>query len=320
MFKLLLTMVMAVSAAPTLHAQEAWPSRPIKFIVPTPPGGPTDQVARVLADKLATALGQPIVVDNRAGAGHLVGMTATAQSAPDGYTFGIVSTPLVVSPALHAKMPYDTARDLVPVSLLTNQPLIMVTRGAAPYKTVRDVVAAAKAKPRSLNMASPGSATGPHLAGELLNTVSGMQVTHVPYKGGPQATLATVSGETDFYFDTPNSSLPLIRDGRLRALAVSSPARMAALPDVPTVAESGFAGYDFNSFIGLVAPRGVPPAVLARLQSEIAKSMVLPDVKSRLTTSGFESVGGTSQDFATMIAAELPKWRKVVTEAKITAE
>ncbi|MES2281098.1 MAG: tripartite tricarboxylate transporter substrate binding protein [Pseudomonadota bacterium] len=320
MNKFLSCLAVTLLVSSPVFAQEAWPIRPIKFIVPTAAGGPTDQVARVLADKLSSSLGQPIVVENRAGAGHLVGMAATAQAAPDGYTFGIVSTPLVVGPALHAKMPYDTTKDLIPISILTGQPLVLVTKASSSFKSINELVATAKSRPRSLNMGSAGNATGPHLAGELLNTMADIRVIHVPYKGAPQATLAVISGETDYYFDTPLAALPHVKDGKLRALAVTSSTRMTTLPDIPTVAERGFPGFEFNSFSGLMAPKGTPTAVLARMQAEVRKAITSSDVKNKLAASGMEAVGSTPEEFSLMIAAELPKWRKVVTEAKISAE
>ena len=300
--------------------QAAWPSKPVRLIVPTAPGGPTDLVARVLAERLAPALGQSVIVDNRAGAGHMIGTEAAARAAPDGYTYGLVTTPHVINPALRKKMPYDTQQDLAPVSWLTSLPLVLVVNPALPASTVQELVALAKAKPGQLNMASAGTATGPHLAGELFKSSAGISLVHVPYKGGPQATAAILTGEATLYFDSLSGALPHIKAGKLRALAVTLQTRAAAAPEVPTMVESGFPGFEVNIWNGMVAPAGTPKDIIARMQAEIARALALPEVKSRFAAVGFETVGSTPEQFGAVIDRDLAKWRKVVKDAGMSAD
>lgn len=301
-------------------AQESWPGRPVRLIVPTAPGGPTDLVARVLAEKLTPALGHSVIVDNRAGAGHMIGMEAAARAAPDGYTYGLVTTPYVVNPALREKMPYDTQRDLTPVSWLTSLPLVLVVNPALPASTVQELVALAKAKPGQLNMASAGNATGPHLTGELFKASAGINLVHVPYKGGPQATAAVLTGEAALYFDSLGGAMPHVKAGKLRALAVTLQTRAAAAPEVPTMIESGIAGFEVNVWNGMVAPAGTPKEIIARMQAELARALALPEVKSRLAAAGFETVGSTPEQFGAVIDRDLVKWRKVVKDAGMKAD
>lgn len=307
-----------VLAGPSL-AQEAWLTRPLKLIVPTAAGGPTDMVGRVLAERLAPALGQAVVVDNRPGAGHVIGMGAVAQAAPDGSTWGMVTTPFVVAPALNDKLPFSPQRDFVPVSLLASSPLVLIISGKlqGQVKTIQDLIALAKRSPGALNMASAGNTTGPHLAGELFASMAGIKVTHVPYKGGPQATMSIVSGEADFYFDTPTAAIPHIKTGRVAALGVTSLKRAAVLPDTPAVAEV-LPGYEVASWTGMVAPRGTPQPIVDRMHAEAIRAINQPEVKARFATSALEVIASSSEDFAKYIAAELPKWKKLVVEAKIT--
>ncbi len=304
------------------HAQQqpAWPGKPIRIIVPTAAGGPTDLVARAIGDRLAAALGQPVIVDNRVGAGHVIGTEAAARAAPDGYTFAMVTTPHVVNPALVKKLPYDTQKDFEPVSWVTSLPLILVVNAALPVKSVRELVALAKAKPAQLNMATPGNGTGPHLAGELFKLGTGIDVAHIPYKGGAQATTAVLSGEATFYFDSPASALPHVKSGKLRALAVTSTQRSAAAPEVPTLAESEVPGFEFNAWNGLIAPAGTPRDIILKMQSEISKALLLADIKARFNAIGFESVGSTPGEFAALIDSDIAKWRKVVRDSKMAVE
>jgi tripartite-type tricarboxylate transporter receptor subunit TctC len=299
--------------------QLPWPNKTVRLVVPAAAGGPTDLVARVLAEKLTATLGQTFIVDNRAGAGHMIGTEAVARSAPDGYVFGLVTTPHVINPALQKKMPYDTLRDLEPVSWLTSLPLVLVVSTDSPVRSVRELVELAKAKPGQLNLASAGTATGPHLAGELFKSSAAINIVHVPYKGGPQATTAMLSGEAALYFDTPSGTLPHIKSGKLRALAVTTLTRSASLPDVPTMAESGFPGFEVNVWNGLVAPAGVPREIMTRMQAEVLKALAQPDVRQRFAAVGFETVGSTPAEFGAYIEKELTKWRKVVQDAGMSA-
>ena len=300
--------------------QPGWPNKTVRLVVPAAAGGPTDLVARVLAEKLTSNLGQTFIVDNRAGAGHMIGTELVARSAPDGYVFGVVTTPHVINPALRKKMAYDTQKDLEPVSWLTSLPLILVVSASSPAKNVVELVALAKANPGQLNLASPGTATGPHLAGELFKSTAGIKLVHVPYKGGPQATTAMLTGEAAVYFDTPSGTLPHIKSGKLRALAVTGFTRSAAAPEIPTMAESGFPGFEVNIWNGLVAPGGTPREIIARMQAETLKALQAPEVKARFAAVGFEVVGGTSEQFGALIDGDLNKWRKVVQDAGMSAD
>ena len=296
-----------------------WPIRPVRLIVPAAAGGPTDIVGRVIAAELSQSLGQQVLVDNRAGAGHLIGMTAGATAEPDGYTFLVVTTPYVVAPWLQKKMPYEM-KDLQPVIWMTSSPFVLVVPPSLAVQTVQDLVALAKAKPGELNMASAGNTTGPHLTGELFRLSAGIRVQHVAYRGGPQAETAILRGEAAFLFDTPSGALPHVEAGAMRALAVTSTKRMETAPKIPTVAESGFPGFEADSWNGLVAPAGVPKAIVSRMEAAVAEALAKPDVRSRLNAAGFTPVAASASAFAELIARDLVKWSKVVKDAALTAE
>jgi len=316
---LILAATVAVSS-PHAQSQSAWPDKPIRLIVPTASGGPTDMVARLVGERLSQALGQPVVVDNRAGAGHAIGTEAVARATPDGYTFGMVTTPHVVNPALVKRLTYDTVKDFEAVSWVTSLPLILVAHPDLPVRSVRELVELATARPGTLNMASPGNGTGPHLAGELFRQTTRIKVAHIPYKGGAQATTAVLTGEASFYFDSPASALPQVRAGKLRALAVTSTRRSAVAPDIPTMAEAGYPAVEFNAWNGLIAPVGTPRAVMARMQSEVAKALAQPGIRERLDAVGFESVGSNAAKFASLIQRDIAKWSVVVKESGMVAE
>ena len=303
------------------QAQQAgsWPSRPIRFIVGATAGGPTDVVARIVGAELTSTLGQPIIVDNRPGAGHQIGMTAMANADPDGYTFGVVTTPFVINPAVYKKMPYET-KDLQPVSLLASSPLILVVHPSVPAKSVKELVDLAKAKPGELNMASAGNVTGPHLAGELFRSMAGIKVQHVAYRGGPQATTAVIRGEAHFFFDTPSGVMPHVESGAVRALAHTFPVPVAQLPKLPTVAETGFPGYEFHVWTGIVVPAAVPKEIVDRMEAALRKAVQVEAVSNRLVAAGFVPMGTSSKDFGTLIGKELAKWQTVVKEAGIAAQ
>ena len=318
---LLLPLLLMSLLPATAWAQQAapWPNKPVRLIVPAAAGGPTDIVGRVIAAELSNSLGQQVWVDNRAGAGHLIGMTAGAQAEPDGYTFLVVTTPYVVVPWLQKKMPYET-KDLQPVMWMTSSPFVLVVPSASPAKSVAELVALAKAKPNELNMASAGPTTGPHLAGELFRLSAGIKVQHVAYRGGPQAETAILRGEAAFLFDTPSGALPHVEAGAMRGLAVTSLKRMENAPSIPTVAESGFPGFEADSWNGLVAPAGVPKAIVNRMEAAVAEALAKPGVKNRLNAAGFTPVAAPSAVFAALIARDLVKWSRVVKEAGLTSE
>lgn len=294
-----------------------WPNKSVRIIVPTAAGGPTDYTARVLAEELTTRLGQAFVVENRPGAGHQIGMTAVANAEADGYTLGAVSTPYVFNPALYKTLPYDM-KALRPVFLMTTSPLVLGVPASLPVKSVKDLVALAKSKPGELNMASPGNTTGPHLAGELFQSVSGAKLQHVPYRGGPQSTTALLRGEAQVYFDTPTGIMPHAESGKVKALAQTSATRVAQLGDIPTMAEAGFPGSDFDVYNGFIVPAGVPANVVARIEAAIKAVASDPKVREKLIAGGFSVVAMPGNEFAALLDTQVAKWKKIVAERGIS--
>ncbi len=295
---------------------QAYPVRPIRIVVPFPAGGTTDVLARAVAQKLTEALGQPTVVDNRPGAGGNIGAELVAKSPPDGYTLlmGTVGTH-AINPSLYPKMPYDHVRDFAPVILVAGVPNVLVINPALPINSVQELIAYGKANPGKLNFASSGNGTSIHLSGELFKTMAGVQMAHIPYKGSAPALQDLVGGQVQLMFDNLPSSLALIKAGKLKALAVTSKERAAALPDVPTLAESGLPGFEASSWFGLLAPAGTPQPVIAKLNAEVAKWLASPEAKEKLLAQGAIAAGGTPEDFARHIAAETAKWQKVVKDS-----
>jgi tripartite-type tricarboxylate transporter receptor subunit TctC len=305
-------------AASAAHAQN-YPTKPIRIIVPQSAGGSTDLVARPLAQKLADAFGLSVVVENRPGAGSVIGTDLVAKSAPDGYTLLAVAASVTMSPSLY-KLPFDPLRDLAPVSQLTSLPNILVAHPSLPVKSVREFVAFAKARPGQLNFGSSGVATGTHLSMELLMYMTGIKLVHIPYKGGSLNVNALIGGETQVNFSTISTALPHVKTGRLRALAVSTARRAAAAPDVRTIAESGVKNYDYSSWIGLLAPAKTPSDVIARLNSEAVKAIRTPEIKAILAVEASESVGSSPVEFEAVMKAEVARWMKVVKAAGIKGE
>jgi len=310
----------AVGAVLVLLATGAWgqayPAKPIRLVVPFPAGGTTDILARAVGQKLTEAWGQPVVVDNRPGAGGNIGSELVAKAAPDGYTLlmGTVGTH-AINASLYAKMPYDHIKDFAPVILVAGVPNVLVVNPAVPVNSVQELIAYAKANPGRLNFASSGSGTSIHLSGELFKVMAGVQMTHIPYKGSSPALQDLIGGQVQLMFDNLPSALPQIKGGKLRALAVTSATRAAALPDVPTVAEAGLPGFEASSWFGVLAPAGTPVAIIARLNAEIAKWLASPEAREKLAGQGANAAGGSPEDFAKHIAAETAKWQKVVKES-----
>jgi tripartite-type tricarboxylate transporter receptor subunit TctC len=304
------------AAFATGASAQGFPTKPIRIVVPFPAGGTTDVLARAAAQKLTETLGQPAVVDNRPGAGGNIGAELVAKSAPDGYTLlmGTVGTH-AINPGLYPKLPYDHVKDFAPVILVAGVPNVLVVNPSLPVNSVQELVAYAKANPGKLNFASSGNGTSIHLSAELFKLMAGVQMTHVPYKGSAPALQDLVGGQVQLMFDNMPSSLALIKAGKLKALAVTSKERAPALPDVPTIAESGLPGYDASSWFGLLAPAGTPPPAIARLNGEIAKWLATPEAREKLLAQGANAAGGTPEDFARFIAAETAKWQKVVKES-----
>jgi tripartite-type tricarboxylate transporter receptor subunit TctC len=301
------------------HAQgDSYPSKPVRIIVPFGPGGSTDVVARILADKLSLEFKQPFLVENRAGAGGNIGAEAVARSAADGYTLLMGTTGvLAINSYLYKSLSYDAAKNFVPVSytsLITN---ILVVPESLPVRTMAELIALAKSKPGKLSFASSGAGSSTHLSGELFKSMAGIDVFHVPYRGSSQALTDVISGEVSMLFDNAPSSIGFVQQGRLRALAVTSSKRLPNLPDVPTVDEAGVKGYESLSWSGIVAPAGTPAPVIAKLNSAIDRILKTEEVKKRLGGLGVEAVGGTPEDFVRHIRVESDKWGKLIKSANI---
>jgi tripartite-type tricarboxylate transporter receptor subunit TctC len=304
--------------APLALAQPAWPSQPIRLIVPFPPAGGTDTVSRLLAERITSTAGWNFVIENRPGAGGNIGLDAVAKSKPDGYTFGMGQTSnLAINPALYPKMPYDPLKDLVPVALIAGQPLVLVVRAEAPYKNLGDLVAAAKARPGALSMASAGSGTVGHLAGELFGQQAGIKFLHVPYKGAAPAATDLMGGQVDFFLATPQSAIPLVKGAKLRALAVTSAKRLPALADVPTIDESGFKGFEANDWKALVAPAGTPPEIVRTLNAAAEKALAQPEMVSKMLAEGSVPMGGSPEHFVQFLQAEYARWGEAVRKAGV---
>jgi tripartite-type tricarboxylate transporter receptor subunit TctC len=309
----LVALLAAVSVA---HAQESYPSKPVRFILPFPPGGPTDILGRLIAERLGAQLGQPVVTENRGGAGGNVGAEAAAKSAPDGYTIVLVAPSLAISPTLYTKLNYDPVKDLAPITLVATVPNVVVTQVAHPA-TLREFIAAAKAKPGVMNFGSGGSGTSNHLAGELFNILAGTNLTHVPYKGVNLAMQDVMAGRIDLVVIGVPAAAPHVKAGKLHALAVIAPQRLPALPDVPTVAEAGLPGFEVTTWYGILAPAGT---IIARLNAELVKAMHSPEMKERLAGIGTEPVTNTPEEFAAYIHAEIAKWGDVIRKANLRAD
>lgn len=299
-------------------AQGAWPTKAITFVVPFATGGNTDTLVRLIGQKLSLALGQPVVVDNKPGAGGNIGSAFVAQAKPDGHTIlgGTISSH-AINPSIYPKMPYDAVKSFEPVVLIGTSPLVLAVTANAPYRSIQDVIAAAKAKPAEISFASAGNGTSPHLAGELLNSIAGVKLMHVPYKGSGPAVTDVVAGHVPVIFDTVLVVGSHVKAGKLRALAVASPQRIASLPDVPTAAEAGVPGFEVASWQAVFAPAGTPKEIVQRLNTEIAQVLKMPDIRARMADLGFEPAGGPPQELADLQRGEIPKWAKVVKEAGI---
>ena len=296
---------------------QTYPHKPIRVVVPSQAGGGADIVGRAIAHKMSEAFGQQVVVDNRIG---IVGAEIVARAAADGYTLMFTTSALAVREAVYSKLPFSTLRDFAPVSQTVTQSNVLVTHPSLAANNVRELIALAKTRPGQLNYGSGGNATSAHLAGELFRLLAGIDVVHVPYKGVPAALGDTIAGRMQFTFGSPVSTLPHVKDNRLRLIAVTTARRAPALPDTPTVAESGLPGYEFTGWMGLLAPAATPRPVIARLHAEAARIVHLPDVKQRFVIDAADPVGGTPEQFAMFLKSEIERWRKVVKQAGIKVE
>ena len=296
----------------SMSMAQAYPTKPIRLIVPYAPGGGADILARAVGQKLSESFGQSVVPDNRAGGGGIVGADIVAKAAPDGYTLLFPSSAHTIVPSLYSKVPYDALKDFAPISQLTSQPYILGVHPSVSAKSAKELIALAKSKPGQLNYASGGSGTAPHLGGELLKNLAGIDLVHVPYKGGGPALLALMSGEVAMLFSSLPSTLPQMKAGKIRALAVSGKVRSSAAPELPTVAESGVPGFDVTNWYGVLAPANTPKAIIATLHAEIVRELNTPDLQARLASDGSDVVGSTPAAFAGDLKAEIVKWAKVV--------
>ena len=311
----------AVCCALPAFAQDKWPSKPINYIVPFPAGGTTDTLARVIGQKLGTALGTTIVVENRAGAGGNIGSDYVAKAAPDGYTLlgGTISSH-AINASLYPKLPYDPQKSFAPITLIGSNANVLVVNASSPYKNVKDLVAAAKAKPGTISFASAGNGTSQHLSGELFKSLAGLDIVHVPYRGSAPAIQDVIGGQVPMMFDTSVVAGPFIESGKLRALAVTSGKRTSQLPNVPTMAESGVTGYDVVSWQAIFAPAGTPAPIIQRLHAEVAKIIKSPEISERLTKLGMEPSGMTPTELAAFQASEIAKWAKVIKAGNIKVD
>jgi tripartite-type tricarboxylate transporter receptor subunit TctC len=314
-------LLVAMVAAPVFAQTPAFPSRPVRFVVPFSPGGSTDTLARTLGLKLTDSLGQQVVVDNRAGANGNLGTEIVARALPDGHTIvlGYIAN-LGIGPSLYAKLPFDPINDFSPITHLAESPNILVAHPSLPVKSFKELIAYAKANPKKLNYASASIASVGHLTGELLNGLAGIDMVHVPYKGSGQAVIDLIGGQVQLMFSGMSSVMPHVKAGKLRPLAVTGSRRSPAVPDVPTIAESGFPKFEATAWYGVLAPAKTPRTIVNRLHGDIAKALVLPDVKQRLENVGFEIVGAGPDVFAAYIKNEIVKWEKVVKASGAKAE
>ena len=296
---------------------QAYPGKPIRFYVSTGPGAPPDVMARLLAEKLAVSLGQPVIVENRPGGSGSIGMNAVAKAPPDGHTIGIFSMGYTTAPSLVAQMPYDTERDLAPVTMLARDSNLLIVPANSTVKSVGELVALAKAKPGEIKFASGGNSTPAHLAGELFKREAGLDIVHIPYKTPPAGAAAVLSGEVDMMFAATVAAAPHIKSGRVRVLAASTPKRLPAFPDVPTLAELGYTEVVVSNWSGVVAPAGTPKDIIERLHAEIQKVLALPEILKRLEGLGVEPSPARPEEFGALIRSELQKWNKVVRDAGI---
>jgi tripartite-type tricarboxylate transporter receptor subunit TctC len=317
----MLKLLAAAFIIATLPAQaQNWPTRPIRLIIPSAPGGGTDITARMIAPKMTEFLGQQIVIENRAGAAMMIGGEAVARAAPDGYTLLMGISTLTINPSIYAKMPYDAVRDFAPISLVVTLPNVLVSHPSLPSKTVRELIALAKSRPGQLTFGSAGVGSNPHLTMALFETMAGIKLTHVPYKGSGLALVDVVAGQISMMMSAVLSGLPHVNAGRLRAYGVTGGKRASSLPNVPTIAEAGVPGYEAVQWFGVLAPAATPRDIIAKLHAATARAVNEPDIRNRFIADGSDPAGGTPEEFAELIRTDLAKWAKVIKAAGIKGE
>jgi tripartite-type tricarboxylate transporter receptor subunit TctC len=315
---LLAAVVLLASA--TAWAQN-WPAKPVRLIVPFPPGGSTDVLGRIVAAKLTDALGQQVVVDNRSGAGGIIGTDAVVKSAPDGYTLLMTaSAPIAINVTLFKNIPYDPRKDLVPVTRIGSTPLVLVIHPSVPARSVKELIALLRARPNDFTYASAGNGTPQHLSAELFKTLAGVKMNHVPFKGSGPAMIDVISGQIPITFEVFITALTYVKSGRLRALAQTGSVRSAHLPDVPTIGETGVPGYESAGWYGIFAPAGAPQSVTGRVHAEMARIMATADMRQRMADLGADPASETSEQFGVFIRAEIVKWAKVIKDSGATAD
>jgi len=311
----LLLLVATAMSGPS--AAQTYPDHPVRFVVPWAAGGGTDIFARVIGEKLHQSMGQPFVVENRAGASGNIGAAYVARATPDGYTIMLATITLATNPALYKNMEFDATKDFVPITLIAGVPHMLVVNPSVPAKNVKELIALAKQKPGKLNYSSAGIGSPFHIAAELFKETADVNIVHVPYKGGGPAIMDAVGGQVDMSFANLVAVLPMVKSGQLRALAVTSAKRSGAAPDVPTMAEAGLPGYDFSSWFGVLAPAGTPLDIVVKLNKEVIKALEDPDVKKQLTEQGADLVASTPEQFEAYLKSETVKWGKVIRAAGI---
>lgn len=309
-----------ITTSTTSAVAQDWPDHPIRMIVPFPAGGSADTLARLLGQKISPHLGQPIVVDNRPGAGGNIGTEVVAKSPPDGTTFLMTPSSFASQPSLYSNLTWDPVRDFAPVALIATTPNILVVNTAVPAHSVRELIALAKAQPGRLSYASGGVGATNHLAGELFKRMTGTEIVHVPYRGNPLAVIDVMNGQVAMMFDFMITSLPHVKEGKLRALAVTGAKRSPQVPDLPTVSEAGVSGYEASTWFAVMAPAGTPPPVIGKLNGELNAALKQPDIQARLVELGAEPLGGTPDDAARLLKSEISKWADVIKAAHIQIE
>ena len=302
----------AISALAIAPAYAQYPAKPVRLIVPFPPGGGTDTLARIYGQKLGESVGQQVIIDNRPGGGTNIGAEIAAKAPPDGYTLLMGNISHAINVTLYSKLNYDLVRDFAPISLLASTPNILVVHPSVPARSVRELIALARARPGQLDYASSGSGSSAHLAAELFGNMAGVKMNHIPYKGGGPAVIALVGGQCSVGFATTPSVIAHVKSGKMRGLAVTSAERSPSTPELPTISEAGVNGYEAGTWYGVLVPAGTAKDIIARLHSESVKLLKMPDVKTRLDTAGFETIGNTPEQFGTYIRTEIDKWAKVV--------
>ena len=316
--KLVLTLMLGVAA---LHAQaQTYPAKPVRFIVPFPPGGPTDIMGRLAAQRLTEAWGVQVVADNRAGAGGNIGSELCAKSPPDGYTICMMTVAQSISPSIYPKLGFDPLKDFAPVTLMATLPSLLMVHPSLPVKNVKELVALAKAKPAILTYASTGNGTSPHMLMEMFKWMAGVDLVHVPYKGASPAMIDQISGQIDVAFSTAIAALPFVQQGKVRAIAVSTKDRFPPLPDLPTVEQGGIKGFDGSSWQGVVMPANTPRDMVAKANAELVKMLKSPDMKEKILSQGGIASGNSPEEFAAFIKSETEKWAKVAKAAKVRVE